>query len=132
MISAFDEVVATMMAEFGTQAIITTNLEEVYNPDTSENIVTSRKIPVKAIFADYIDKRAGVSNSGNTLIQSGDKQVFVQPPHKAGSEYPLEKLRPTQDYIECGGKKYIVIAVKEYNTSLLQAGCVLYELYVRE
>lgn len=132
MISAFDDVVQDMMAVYGTEATLVVSSAESYDPETSENTVNVRKIPVKVIFFDYLDKRAGLGSDSGSLIRSGDKQVYIQPPHKSTSPYPLPKLDPTKDFLEHCGTKYKIVTMKQYNPSMTNIGCVLYELYVRE
>lgn len=132
MICAFDEVVMNMMQEFGTTAHIVVTTEERYDPETSENIVEKVNYKVKACFFDYLDKNAGVGTERNTLIQTGDKQVLIQPPHKTETGVPLPHIQPNRDALKIGEKLYKIVALKEYNPSLSRAGCVLYEAFVRE
>lgn len=132
MIDAFDEVVHNMMREFGTTAYVVVVVKEEYNPDTSENVVTTQNYKVKAMFFDYLDKNAGIGTERNTLVQTGDKQVFIQPPHKTEAGIPLPHLEPNKDKLKVGDRLYKIVAVKEYNPSINRSGCVLYEMYVRD
>lgn len=132
MIDAFDEVVYNMMQDFGTTAYVIVTTHEEYDADTSENIVTQENYKVKAVFFDYLDKNSGVSAEKNTLIRSGDKQVFIQPPHKTETGITLPHLDPSKDTLKIGNKIYKIVAVKEYNTTMSKSGCILYEAYVRE
>jgi hypothetical protein len=132
MISLFDESVADMMASFGTTAYIVVATSEQYDPETSQNVVSTTDYRVNAMFFDYLDKKQGLGTSGTSLIQSGDKQVFVQPPHKTETGLPLPHLLPNRDKLKLGDKVYKIITLKQYNPSMTDAGCVLYELFVRE
>lgn len=131
-VSPFDRVVADMMRKFGTRAQIVVALEEEYDVDTSENIVRYQDYPVNALFFDYIDKTNGLGSKGNTLIQTGDKQVYVQPPNKMETGVPLPHLKPNRDTLKLGEQVYKIIALKQINPSMTNSGCVLYEMYVRE
>lgn len=131
-VSPFDRVVADMMRKFGGKANIKVAVSEEYDVDTSENVVVYRNIPVQAIFADFLDKTSGLGTQGNTLIQSGDKQVYVRPPQKSPEGYPLPELKPNKDVFELAGKTYKIVFMKQHNPSMTSEGCVLYELYIRE
>ena len=95
----------------------------VYVPETSENIVTEKRYTMQAIPLDYINKNEGVSTNAQTLIRSGDKQVFIKP-----SKYVTD-IDPSADMLQMGSKVYKIITVKEMNTTL--SDVLYYELFVR-
>lgn len=128
----FDRTIATMMKRFGTTAAISVATGEKYNPATSENVVFYVEYPVNVLVFDYIDKTSGVGTEQNKLIQSGDKQVFVQPPNKTANGLPLPHLSPNRDRLKLNDKLYRIVALKQLNPSMTNEGCVMYELYVRE
>lgn len=130
--NVLDRTVANMVARFGTTAYISVAASEVYDPATSKNIVTFQDYLVNVMFFDYIRKTEGVGTENNTLVQTGDKQVYVQPPQKNGSGVPLPSLQPNKDLLKFNGKVYKIVTVKQYNPSQSLDGCILYELYVRE
>lgn len=132
MISAFDDVVANMMQEYGTTAHIVVTTAEEYSPDTSENETKEVEYRVRAMFFDYIDKMAGKGTERNSLIQSGDKQVYIQPPHKTSAGIPLPHIDTNKDRLKVNGTTYKIVTIKQYNPSMSRAGCVLYEAYIRE
>lgn len=132
MIEMFDEVVYNMMQEFGTYAFLSVTTKEEYDPEISENIVIKVDYKVKVCVFDYLDKRSGVGTESNSLIQTGDKQVFIQPPHKTVTGVPLPHILPNRDLLKIGDKIYKIVAIKEYNPSMSRQGCVLYEAFVRE
>lgn len=127
-----DRTVANMMSKFGTTAYVRVSLSESYDPSTSENIVSYRDFPVKAMFFDYVRKNEGEGTENNTLIKTGDKQVYIQPPQKTQDGLPLPHLSPNKDYLKVGGKVYKIITIKQLNPSYSDDGCVLFELYIRE
>jgi hypothetical protein len=127
-----DRTVATMMSRFGTSALIKVAISEQYDTDTSENIVSYQDYPVNAMFFDYVRKNEGESTENNTLVKTGDKQVYVQPPQKTETGIALPHLSTNRDFLKIGDKQYRIITVKQLNPSMSQEGCVLYELYVRE
>lgn len=121
-----------MMRQFGTTAQIRIAISEQYEPETSENIVEYHDYPVNAMFFDYLKKNEGLGTDGKTLIQSGDKQVFVQPPQKSDAGIALPTISPNKTFLVLGDKTYKVITVKQHNPSMTNNGCVLIEMYVRE
>ncbi len=132
MIDLFDSTVADMMNSLGTRATFKIAVSEEYDTTTSTNIVNYREIPVKAMFFDYLDKKYGLGTEGKTLIQSGDKQVYVQPPQKVKGGLPLPHLDPNKDFFVHNGKTYRIVFLKQHNPSMTDAGCVMIELYIRE
>jgi len=132
MIADFDSMVSDMMQMYGTYAYIDIAVREYFDEDKSENIVVRADYRVKACFFDYLDKMAGTRTEGNTLVQSGDKQVLIQPPHKTETGIPLPHITPGRDRLKINDEVYKIVTVKEYNPSMSRAGCVLYEAYIRK
>jgi hypothetical protein len=128
----FDRVVADMMRKFGTKAVIRVAKQSEYDPSQSQNNVTEKDYPVKVMFFDFLDKKFGVGTEGKSLIQAGDRQVYVQPPQKQEGGFALPHLQANQDYLVHDNKKYKIVFVKQLNPSMTKDGCVLYELYIRE
>lgn len=132
VIQQFDRTVANMMAKFGTTAKISVPVQAEYDPSTSENVVHCHDYPVQAMFFDYVRKNEGLGTERDTLVQTGDKQVYVQPPQKLQDRLPLPQFSPAGSFLKVGQKMYKIITVKQINPSLSSDGCVLYEFYVRE
>jgi hypothetical protein len=127
-----DRTVASMMSKFGTPAYISVAINEEYDPATSENTVTYQDYLVNIMVFDYVRKSEGEGTEQNTLIKSGDKQVYVQPPQKTEVGLALPHLNANKDLLKIGDKFYKIVTVKQLNPSLAQDSCILYELYVRE
>lgn len=130
--NALDRTVANMVSKFGTQAAINVVIGESYDPSTSENTVTYQEYPVNVMVFDYVRKNEGEGTQGNTLIKTGDKQVYVQPPQKTEVGIAMPHLNPNRDLLLLAGKTYKIVTVKQLNPSLAQESCILYELYIRE
>lgn len=130
--NSFDRTVASMMSRFGTTAYISVALSEAYDPSTSENIVTYQDYLVNVMVFDYVRKTEGEGEEKNTLIKTGDKQVYVQPPQKTEVGISLPHLNANRDFLKIGGSVYKIVTVKQLNPALSQDSCVLYELYIRE
>ena len=130
--NAFDRTVASMMSKFGTTAYISVAISEEYDPSTSENTVTYQDYLVNIMVFDYVRKTEGEGTEKDTLIKTGDKQVYVQPPQKTEVGLALPHLNANRDMLKIGSNTYKIITVKQLNPSLAQDSCVLYELYIRE
>ncbi len=118
----FQNVVAFFMKRFGTDATITvedgtgTYIDSNWIPNVST-------IPVRVIPLDYIKKSDGLTTSTGTEIQTGDKQVFIQP------TVSLQTINPAFTTLQMDGKSWKFVAVKNLNTTL--ADSVYFECYVR-
>jgi hypothetical protein len=127
----FDRVVATMMKQFGKVGYIQIVTLGEYDPSTSEVSSESTDVPVNFIAFDYVRKTEGLGEEKNTLVQSGDKQILVQPPQKAGNTaIPIPK--PNKDLFKIDGISYKIITAKQHNPNLTDDGAVMFELYIRE
>lgn len=127
-----DRTVASMMSRFGTTAYVSVAISEEYDPSTSENTVTYQDYLVNVMVFDYVRKTEGEGEEKNTLIKTGDKQVYVQPPQKTEVGLPLPHLNANKDLLKIGDNIYKIVTVKQLNPALSQDSCVLYELYIRE
>jgi hypothetical protein len=130
--NALDRTVASMMSKFGTTAYVSVAVSEEYDPATSENTVSYQDYLVNIMVFDYVRKSEGEGTEQNTLIKTGDKQVYVRPPQKTEVGLSLPHLNANKDLLKIGDKLYKIVTVKQLNPSLAQDSCVLYELYVRE
>lgn len=130
--NSLDRTVASMMSKFGTTAYISVAISEEYDPSTSENTVSYQDYLVNIMVFDYVRKTEGEGAEHNTLIKTGDKQVYVQPPQKTEVGIALPHLNANRDFLKIGDKTYKIVTVKQLNPSLAQENCILYELYIRE
>jgi len=127
-----DRTVASMMSKFGTTAYISVAISEEYDPSTSENTVSYQDYLVNIMVFDYVRKNEGEGTEHNTLVKTGDKQVYVQPPQKTEIALALPHLNANKDMLKIGDQVYKIVTVKQLNPSQQQDSCVLYELYIRE
>lgn len=125
----FDLTVVEFMNDYGVAATYIKKTQGDYNPATGEAPETTVEIPVKAIQLDLPLTRNGASTIGGTVIQDGDKQVFVQPPQKT-EQYALPiVVDVATDKINLNGVLWNIITFKETNPTGLNQ--ILIELYVR-
>lgn len=125
--SEFKRVAASMMRKFGGNATLIVNGEGVYNDDT-QTVVKPLPIEyqVRAIIMDYTLRSMGIGSDFQTQIQSGDKQVFVQP---VSNNIPIPVINPTRDFIRIGNDVWKIVTVKDLNPS--NTASVLLDLCVR-
>lgn len=113
-----------MRTRGGAATIVIPDGEPTYNPETSTVIATETYYPVRVLVFDYIQKTQGATVQGSTLIQTGDKQMFVQPT----DDLPEPKARTSRVVFK--GVNYDVITVKALDPS--GTNVLLYELFIRE
>ncbi len=117
----FIRTVLNMMTRFGGDFIMSAPDVSSYDVSTSTATVTPVQHTVRAIIMDYVPKLEGVGNG--SLIQSGDKQVFMKPDDAIPAPDPLINT------LLINGVKYRIVTIKELNPSGTKV--VLYEMYVR-
>lgn len=129
----FDETIAAMMQDFGTvaQLIFQDDSTAVYDPATgSLGGAVTTSYPCNAIFLDFTLQRFGQQSESGTLIQSGDKQCFLQPINKANCAFTMPVIQPNKDRIAVAGKLYKIASQKMINPTMVNN--ILYELHLKE
>lgn len=128
--SKFAKVVSKEMQRYGfdLEIIRSTN---TYNPATSSATIQETSYPCRGIIFDLTLQSNGDQTKPNTLIEMGDKQLFIQPPKDDGwyQENEAEAIYPNKDKIKINGKLYKIVTFKQVNPSLSES--VLWECYIR-
>lgn len=124
----FDFTVEELMKEFGFVATYVKQEVGEYDPSIGESTVTTTEIPVEAILLDLTLQSNGLSVKYGTLIQAGDKELYIRPPEKVDDVDSLV-IDPSSDVIKVGNITYKIVSVKELNTT--GSNPILYSLYVR-
>lgn len=120
---SFNRVVSNMMARFGTTLTVIVCGDAVYDPATSENVPVETEYSVPGMSFDFTLQSNGAQSAPGTLIQVGDKQVFLQP------TVEVPRLRAERDFVKLAGKRYKIVTYKEVNPTT--ADNMLIELLVR-
>jgi hypothetical protein len=123
-----DSVVSEMMAEFGFFATYVQRVNGGYDTATGENTIIATEIPIRAILMDLTLRANGLGDIPGTLIQEGDKELYVQPPNK--NIYQAITVNPASDVVKINGTEYKIVTMKEINTTGSDA--TLYCLYIRK
>ena len=122
-----------MMQDFGTAAtlIVQDDSTAVYDPNTGAlGGAGITQYQVNAIFMDYTLQRYGQMDETGTLIQSGDKQCFLQPLNKTNPALTMPVIQPNKDRISVAGKLYKIASLKMTNPTF--ANNVCFELHLKE
>lgn len=130
LLEDFDSVIADMMQDFGTTATLQIYADAVYNPATADASPAKTDYVVNAILLDYPMIKNGLNTEFGTLIQTGDKQVFVQPRNKVSDNYTMPKITPNKDKILIGSELWKIATVKNVNPT--NQNSILFELNVRK
>jgi hypothetical protein len=128
---SFDRVVRNMMSRYGGTATLIVPQDGTYDVNSSEYVTPDPvQYSVKVLVFDYTLQSNGTQTMKNTLIETGDQQVIIQPLNKVDSALSMPRPRPEKDTIDIGGVIYNIVTCKETNPSLNDV--VFYELYVRK
>ena len=127
VITAFDpwlSVVSNMIGRFGGPGqLIKRPANNSYNPSTGKVVNVPISYSVKIIAFDFLQKKDGDSAMTNTLIKSGDKQIYMQ----------FDSTVPTPvahvDELVYAGNTFEIITVKQLNPS--GSNVVYTEMYIR-
>ena len=118
----FQNVVAFFMKRFGADATIIID-DGTGTYTNSEYVPNIQNIPVRVIPFDYIKKSEGLTTENNSLVQTGDKQVFIQP------TVAVQNIDPAYTKLQMDGKLWKFVAIKNINPTMNDS--VLLECYVR-
>ena len=122
MVDPIVKTVTDMMKRRGGDAQFVSSGVPIYDPVTSAAVSTEVIYPVRALVFDYVQKSLGMGVQGDSLVRSGDKQVFIKP---SGFPRPIAKV----DSFMYQGSRFSVIVAKEINPS--GDNVLLHELHVR-
>jgi hypothetical protein len=114
-----------MMSRYGGDAtLVVDSGDGEYDPATSTTTPNVTEYRIRILAQDYIQKTSGIMSQTGGLVQTGDKQFFIQP------DDAVPAPRVGVDYIIFEGKKWMPITLKDYNPSGVKS--YLYEVYARQ
>lgn len=125
----FDQVVMEFFVDYGFTVTYLQASTASYNPATGENTVAVTEIPVEAIQLDLPLTRNGAATATGTLIQDGDKQLFIRPPNKTDANASALSVNPASDRVRIGATEWRIVTHKETNPT--GSNQILIELYIR-
>lgn len=124
----FDQTVIEFMADMGSTVTINQVIEGAYDPATGLVGTSTIAITTKAILMDLTLQSNGLSTKYGTLVEAGDKELYMQPPHKLNGG-PVIQISPASDKVTVAGIAYKIVTLKEINPT--GADPILYTLYLR-
>lgn len=125
----FDQTVLEFVTEMGGPATLVSTVEGDYNPSTGTVGATSTSIAVQGILMDLTLQSNGLSAKYGTLIQAGDKEFLMRPPHKTDPTISPVEISPVSDRLVVGSTTYKIVTMKELNPT--GSDPVLISLYLR-
>jgi hypothetical protein len=129
MLDDFDATVLAFIQDYGTTFTLVKSTGEAYDPATATVVQTTEDIPVQAILMDLTLQSNGLSVKYGTLIQAGDKELYMRPPHKTNPTLSPVEIVPAIDKIVAGNIVYNIVTMKELNPS--GSDPILFTLYLR-
>lgn len=129
VLTEFDPMVLEFFSECGVDATYS-KVTQTYDPTDGDMAETSVTWDVQAIVLDLSLQSNGFSLKYGTLVQQGDKEVFIRPPKKVDgtSNFTVD---PANDKILVGSKVYSIVTYKEVNPTMGDDP-ILFMFYVRE
>lgn len=132
-IAKFDRVVRKEMTRYGFDLIVKRNSATAssYNPALGRAAATVTTLPCRGILFDLTLQSNGNQTMKDSLIQAGDKQLYIEPIFKQDPNFqsPPSRLIPGQDEVVIGSDTYRIVTFKEVNPSA--SNSCLWELYIR-
>lgn len=125
----FDLAVLEFMNEMGFTAQYVQTANGEYDPATGTVTPVVTQTPVQAILMDLTLSSNGLSTRFGTLVEQGDKQLLVRPPHKATEGATPMDINSASDKVLVHGVEYKVVTFKEINPT--GADPLVYDLYIR-
>jgi hypothetical protein len=123
----FDNALAEFFTEFGFEATFMKVSGETYSG--GENIITYTEIPVEAILMDLTLQSNGLSAKFGTLVEAGDKELYIRPSEKTDPLSAPLTVTPVKDKVKVNGVEYRIASMKEVNTTATEP--LLYDLYIK-
>lgn len=133
--SDFAAGIDSMMADFGTNAFLVTQLDTgEYDAEAGVKPVVTSQIPIRGIIMDLTLQSNGLGTKVRTMIQAGDKVFYVKP-----TDYLLPILMPdgvlavdsTDDRVVIGKATYKVVTMKIMDPDASGTAPILFELYLK-
>jgi hypothetical protein len=125
----FDGAIGEFFDDFGFEATLLKINSVTHNTTTRGSTPVVVEIPVEAILMDLTLQSNGLSVKFGTLVQAGDKELYVRPPNKVDPVLLPLTITPQKDRVRVNGVEYSVVTMKEVNTTGSEA--LLYDLYIR-
>jgi len=130
-VDKYVRVVKKEMDRMGFDIIIQRADQSIYDPATSTISNVVKEFECRGLLFDLNLQSNGDGTKYNTLIEAGDKQLFIQPPEDDGFYHTsnIDLIRPNKDTVKIGDRIYTIVTFKQLNPSTQNS--VLFECYIR-
>lgn len=125
MFEDFHRTVLELMDEFGGTGTFVKVKEGTYDPNTGTTSAVTVEATVQLIVMDLTLQSNGYSVKYGTLIQAGDKEIYIRPTE----QMKLLGIDPASDSVKVGNVTYKIVSFKEVNPTGTDP--IVYSLYVR-
>lgn len=125
----FDVTVLEFIRESGGPASLLKQATGDYNPATGTVATLGDEIPVEGILMDLTLQSNGLSTKYGTLVEAGDKEFWMRPPHKTDPLLDVVQIIPASDRLRIGSIVYKIVTLKELNPT--GDDPILISLYLR-
>lgn len=123
-----DRAVYELMGEFGTLVTYISHTEGEYDTSTGTSPTIETNYTVEGIVMDLTLASNGLSTKYGTLVEAGDKELFIRPPKTVAGLDALT-VSPASDFVVVAGTKYKIVTFKEVNPT--GDAAILFTLYIR-
>lgn len=131
----FIGVVTTMIHDFGTTGILTTQPNDgEYDPATGTTNAVAGEVMVQCILMDLTLQSNGAGTLPKTLIQTGDKVAYVSPTALLVPVLMPDgvlRITASSDKFRAGGYTYGIVTTKVVDLSADGKSPIMFELYLR-
>jgi hypothetical protein len=126
----FDLTVLEFIKDYGAEdAYIVQPSTGAYNPATATAAGNPTLLPCEGILMDLTLQSNGMSTKYGTVVEAGDKEFMMRPPHKTNAYETPVTIRPSEDQLVIGDITYDIVTLKELNPT--GTNPVLISLYLR-
>lgn len=123
----FDNVVRDMIGMAGGTGTLRVFTDGVYVD--GEVTRTSTDYTVNIALNDFPQANSGEKSKFGTLIESDDKELFMQPINKADTDATQPNIQANRDLIIINGVEWKILALKEINPSGVNV--ILFDMHLR-
>lgn len=123
----FDNVVRDMIGMAGGTGTLRVFTDGTYVD--GEITRTSTDYTVNIALNDFPQANSGEKSRFGTLIESDDKELFMQPINKADPDATQPNIQANRDVIIINGTEWKILALKEINPSGVNA--ILFDMHLR-
>jgi hypothetical protein len=125
----FHQVVLEFMEEYPMTVEYVQQSDSSYDPSTGDVNFTATVLELRGIVLDLTLQSNGLGLRPGTLIEAGDRQLFVYPPNKNDPDADPLVVDIANDRVRIEGIEYKIVTFKEYNPT--GNDTIVFDFYIR-